>query len=109
MDRKCLRYRDMMPGYIEDRLTENELEDLMLHLQQCEDCREELTTQYLISRGSSLLESDQPFDLNAEINALRNTRNRQMRSRKTFSLAALILEIGALVAFVLEVLLLIRL
>ncbi len=109
MNRKCLRYRDEIPAYLEDRLTESDLEDFLLHLQHCEACSEELSTQYLMSRGLRILESDLPFDLNTELKELRERRSRQLRSRRTQSLAALILEIGALIAFVLEVALLIRL
>ncbi len=54
----CLEAEKLIIPYINRTLTTAELQDLMDHIETCDNCREELETQYMVSVGLELLNDD---------------------------------------------------
>ncbi len=58
----CLEAEKLIVPYIEHTITANELQDFMDHIDSCENCREELETQYMVSVGLELLDNEEQGD-----------------------------------------------
>ena len=63
----CKQAEKAIPQFLEDELTIDELREFMEHIEKCEDCREELTIEFLVRVGLSRLESGNVFDLQKEL------------------------------------------
>lgn len=64
----CLQVTKMIPAFIADELSYEELEQFMEHIEECESCREELSIQFLVEVGLNSLEAGNTFDLQQELN-----------------------------------------
>ena len=104
----CSDYDRMIPDFLEDRLTMRELAAFLRHTERCEACRDEMSTQFLVSRGLEILETDRIFDLRKELSDLIELRSTQLRARRNLFTAAAILETGALTAAAAAVITLLR-
>lgn len=63
----CKKTQKSIQDFIEDRLEGKELEIFLQHVETCENCREELSIQYLITEGMQRLEKGSTFDLQKEL------------------------------------------
>lgn len=63
----CKDAEKMIPLFLEDDLETDDLRKFMEHIDQCEECKEELTIQFLVSEGMARLESGNVFDLQNEL------------------------------------------
>lgn len=63
----CKDAEKMIPLFLEDGLETDELRKFMEHIDRCEECKEELTIQFLVSEGMARLESGNVFDLQNEL------------------------------------------
>ncbi len=53
----------MIPAYLEDDLSAKDLQAFLEHIDNCADCSEELTIQFLITEGLSTLSTGDSYDL----------------------------------------------
>lgn len=92
----CKEFEMMIPDFIERRLDFRALERFGRHMEQCADCREELTIQFLITEGIQRLEEGSAFDLQAELNQRVEEAGKKVRFHNGALLAGTILELLAL-------------
>ena len=59
----CKDAEKMIPLFLEDDLEMDDLRKFMEHIDNCEECKEELTIQFLVLEGMARLESGNVFDL----------------------------------------------
>ena len=64
---QCMQATKMIPAFITGELSYKELEQFMGHLEECENCREELSIQFLVDVGLNSLEAGNTFDLQEEL------------------------------------------
>lgn len=87
------------PGFFADQLTNRELEDFLAHYDECRECRDELSIQYLIHTGLARLETGEVFNLQKELAAyVALERGRLFRRERNVKLTALY-ELFTLLAF----------
>jgi len=85
----CKNFANLIPDFLSDRLDDEELSDFLNHLDSCPDCREELSTQYLLYEGMARLETGGPFDLEKELEEVNRTARKRLAFRqRLFSIAA---------------------
>lgn len=65
---QCIQATKLIPPFIADELSYEELERFMEHIEECESCREELSIQFLVRVGLNSLEAGNTFDLQQELN-----------------------------------------
>lgn len=53
----------MIPAYLEDSLDAKDLQAFLEHIDNCADCSEELSIQFLITEGLSTLSTGDSYDL----------------------------------------------
>ena len=94
-DMDCKEFERLIPDYIMDKLNYESLNRFSEHMEHCEECREELVIQFLVTEGIQRLEDGNVFDLQGELNErLEETRKRVMRNR-LFLRVGLGLEVAA--------------
>ncbi len=79
---ECKEIRKMIPRFIQDDLENKEIKAFIEHIGQCEECREELDIQYLVSEGIQRLEKGSTFDLQNELEMKLNKASRRIRARR---------------------------
>ena len=53
----CKEFNSLILDFLHDRLDEMKLSEFLSHIEECEDCRDELRIQYLIYEGLERLEA----------------------------------------------------
>ena len=82
----------MIPQFLSDDLTTEELRDFMEHIENCTDCKEELTIEFLVSEGLVRLENGAVFDLQKELSERIATAERYLHWRENVQMLLYILE-----------------
>ena len=82
----------MIPQFLSDDLTTEELREFMEHIENCTDCKEELTIEFLVSEGLARLENGAVFDLQKELTERIATAERHLHWRENVHMLLYILE-----------------
>lgn len=98
----CKETEKMIPFFLQDDLETEELREFMEHIDECDDCREELTIQFLVTEGMSRLEEGNVFDLQNELRYRMDEAGHALKRRE--SLQWFLYGMEGLVAFALVVL-----
>ena len=61
----CKEFNSLIQDFLNDRLSEMKLSEFLSHIEECEDCRDELRIQYLIYEGLARLEEGEGIKLTA--------------------------------------------
>lgn len=104
----CQNVQKMIPDFIADRLSINELEDFMTHLEKCNECREELTIQFLIQEGLIRTDEGENFDLQLELDDTLHKATKKIQTHNLFRQSIMIVEIIGIVALLVAIVLLIH-
>lgn len=59
----CKVIEKKIPAYLSGNLSVKETKAFIKHVQECKDCKDELTIQYMVSEGLSKAESDNEYNL----------------------------------------------
>ncbi len=89
--------------FLDDDLDNRELADFLNHIDNCPECREELTIQFLVKEGMQRLESGNTFNLKLELELLLKDAKRRLKMRKSLVYASLFLELAVLAMAILTV------
>ncbi len=91
----CKEFEKLIPDYIADRMDYKNLKRFNSHLEYCDECREELTIQFLVTEGIQRLEDGRAFDLQGELEQCMQNRKKKVQFHETFMRVGLVLEIAA--------------
>ena len=78
-----------------------ELEKFMKHVTECEECREELSIQYLVTEGMQHLEKESTFDLQSQLEKKMEGARKKIRARKRVIWFMYFIETLAILAVIL--------
>ena len=95
---KCKDVEKLIPIFIKDELNYIELEKFIDHIEECPDCMEEMSIQFLVTEGMVRLEQGSAFDLNQELRSLLEISKSRIRVHKGMQYIGIGLEIVALIA-----------
>lgn len=102
---QCIHATKMIPAFIVGELSCRELERFMEHMEECENCKEELSIQFLVEVGLNSLEAGNTFDLQEELNTALEEARRKVKIYQFFHHGLFILEcIGIAAVLLLAVL-----
>ena len=99
----------LIPQFLDDDLDNQDLSDFLDHIDNCPECKEELTIQFLVRVGMQRLEDGNTFNLVKELERELADAKKKMHRRKTLVLISYILEIAVAAMFALCLLLAIAL
>lgn len=103
----CKKTRKNINRFITDGLEGRALQDFMKHVEYCEECKEELSIQYLVAEGMLHLEKGSVFDLNGQLEKKMESARRKVRSRKRVIAFMYVMETVAILAVILMTILVI--
>lgn len=88
----CKEFEKMIPDFVNRKLDFLTLEQFAKHLNECEDCREELVIRFLVTEGIQRLEEGDAFDLQKELDAQLAEAKKKIWFHRRFLRAGEILE-----------------
>lgn len=62
----CKEFEKLIPDFVAKKLDYLTLKEFYAHMQSCEDCKEELTINFLVKDGLQKLENGDAYDLQKE-------------------------------------------
>ena len=68
----------MIPAYLEESLDAREMQEFLDHIDNCPECKEELTIQFLISDGLKTLETGDNYDLQSAMDDKVSSSHREI-------------------------------
>lgn len=92
----CKEFEKWIPDFISDKMHYSTLKGFFRHMEYCEDCREELNIQFLVTKSLQHLEDGRAFDLQRELNQRLEQSRKSVRIQDTFMRLGIILEIAAI-------------
>lgn len=66
----CKDYEKLIPDFLANKLDSEETEKFIAHIEQCQECMEEVSIQFLITEGMNRLEHGNTFELSKELAVL---------------------------------------
>ena len=96
----CKEAEKMIPLFLTDKLNNRELSHFLMHVENCGECMEELTIQYLVMIGTSLIEDGKSFDLRKALNELISNADTKIRRWKIYMLLSYFAEIITIVVMI---------
>lgn len=103
----CRETRKNINRFISDGLEGRALQDFIKHVEDCDECREELAIQYLVAEGMQHLEKGSTFDLQGQLEKKMESARRKIRSRKRVIAFMYVMETLAILAVILMTILVI--
>lgn len=91
----CKEFEHLITDYIDRKLDYRQLKAFEEHMESCENCKEELTIQFLVTEGMARLEDGSAFDLQKELKMRLEESKKKVRFHKTFLDVGFVLEIIA--------------
>ena len=88
----CKEFNKLIPSFIEDTLEGKEAVRFLDHMNECEECREEVHIQYLVREGLARLEDGSNFNLSGELNNKVDEYRRDLKHRKQALIVLYIFE-----------------
>ena len=66
----CKDYEKLIPDFLADKLDSETAEKFIAHIENCPECMEEVSIQFLITEGMNRLEQGSTFELTKELDTL---------------------------------------
>lgn len=104
---KCKEAEKLIPLFLDDDLENEELREFMEHIEKCEECKEELTIQFLVLEGVARLETGNVFDLQKELKMRIDDSEHSLKTRENMQWILYALEGLIGVALIILILLLV--
>lgn len=99
----CKEFEKKIPAFVANNLEYKDLKKFLKHAENCEECREELTIQVLVSEGMARLEEGSAFDLQQELKHRMEEAGRGIRlhnTLKTVCITAVVMAIAAILLMI---------
>ena len=91
---KCKDAVRLIPLFLDDDLDNKDLSEFLKHIDNCEECREELTIQFLVKEGMHRLESGNTFNLKVELDYMLKDARKRLKTRKSLVHTSMFLQIA---------------
>ncbi|MBE5874835.1 MAG: hypothetical protein E7287_10600 [Lachnospiraceae bacterium] len=95
---ECKKFERLIPDFVLRKMDVGTLRAFCEHMEECEECKEELIIQFLVTEGMSRLEEGDAFDLQSELRLRLKEVEMKIRHRKRMRCVGII--VGVLLACV---------
>lgn len=100
----CKDAEKLIPPFLVKQLNSRDLNQFLLHVEECPECMEELTIQYLVMTGTSLIEEGKSFNLRKALNELLSEAKAKVKKWKILTLLSYIVEIITIIVMAIIIL-----
>ena len=100
----CKDAEKLIPLFLDD-VDNKELAEFIDHIDNCPECKEELTIQFLVKTGMQRLEDGNTFNLKQELLILIKNAKKRLKFRRNLFLFSILLELAVAVLAVTAVIL----
>lgn len=92
----CKEFEKLIPDFIGRKMDYPTLRRFNDHIEKCEDCKEELIIQFLVTEGIHRLEDGNAFDLQTELDARLEETRHKIRFHNMFFYVGFAMELVAI-------------
>ena len=96
---ECKEFTGLIPDFLHDALDDAKLSEFLSHVDECENCMDELRIQYLIYEGLERLETGATFDVDKDLSEWMEEERTRLGHRTGIKKAAIAAEIMTTAAF----------
>lgn len=96
----CKEAEKMIPVFLQDDLSNKELEQFIKHVAGCPECTEELSIQFLVSEGLERLEAGNNFNLQNALEYRLKAAEHEIKVHKGLKYTLICLETAVAAAIV---------
>lgn len=96
----CKEVQKSIAAFLNGELQGRDAEQFLNHIQECEECKEELSIQYLVREGTARLEGGGSFDLSKDLDVLIENSYISIKKKRRAAFIVYSLEFVALVAVI---------
>lgn len=77
----CKLAEKMIPGYLNENISDEETLELIAHIENCPACKEELTIQHMVSVGLNNLDEIIDLNVDSELDRRKREANRRLHKK----------------------------
>ena len=96
----CKEVQKNITAFLDEELDGKSAEHFLNHVEQCRECREELSIQYLVREGMVRLEEGGSFDLGKDLKTLISDSYKKIRTQRIANTCIYIMEFIAFLAVI---------
>ena len=96
----CKEFEKKITAFVTNELPDRELKHFLEHMDNCPDCKEEVTIQILVLEGMVRLEDGGAFDLQEEISKRMEEARRRIRMHEMMKFISVTLAAAAVLAII---------
>ena len=96
----CKEVQKNIAAFLDEELDGRSAERFLNHVEQCSECREELSIQYLVKEGMVRLEEGGSFDLGKDLKNLIADSYKKIRNQRIANTCIYIMEFIAFLAVI---------
>lgn len=97
---ECNETESLIGAFLENKIKGRKLKRFLMHIEQCNDCKEELTIQYLCMEGIARLEEGKTFDLERELGEYIHNMHKKQKDRGVLKIIIALVELLAIISIV---------
>ncbi|MCM1049889.1 MAG: zf-HC2 domain-containing protein [Clostridiales bacterium] len=96
----CKETEKMIPAFLQDDLSNRELEEFIEHIKDCPECTEELSIQFLVSEGLERLEAGNNFNLQHALESRVKSSEHEIKVHRGLKYTLICLEAAVAAAII---------
>lgn len=96
----CKEVQKNIAAFLDEELDGKSAGKFLNHIEECPECKEELSIQYLVREGMVRLEEGGSFDLSKDLNKLVDESYKKIKNKRIAAICIYSLEFLAIVAVV---------
>ena len=98
----CKDAEKKIPYFLQDELDGSKLEEFLEHMENCPECKEELSIQFLVAEGLELLERGNNFNLQKELLMKLEEADHRINVHRTLWHILICLEVAVALAIIIS-------
>lgn len=99
-DMNCKEAEKKIPAFLDDELDGSDLAEFVEHIEECPECKEELSIQFLVTEGMEQLERGNNFNLQEALVKTLDSADDRIRVNRVLRSVLLWLEVAVAAAIV---------
>lgn len=89
----CKEFEKKIPDFVNQTMDFSTLKEFSRHMEHCENCKEELVIQFLVTEGMQRLEEGDAFDLQKELEERLEAAKHRIKLHSGVMRVGIVLEI----------------